>query len=643
MNEWWGKSMNAMDQAWQDAGENPLRFVGNQVLTGMEIGGGGMPQGPGPFGPASYGPELNPWQPRIDQWRASLNNQPIPGRTPGTQNVEPGSEQPMTPWAALDRSRHAAAGQGSGSRNEFDAVAAGQDAAQDYWQIQYDAQMSKLAAEEEAIKAQYSPELDRLGDDIIDLRRNAAAVGLPFDEYMAQRTAIGGDIGEVELLSESFTPVTNGIYDDASAEIKDIYDQIGVNLGPEIVMETKKRMDQLETTAENVIRTDEGAVDLLHEKTAVYASALAQAAYSSDIYKAMDAEIRINAELDFMIDETAEAIARQKKAMRASIDSARAKAAIEFQAMEEPTMEWIRSAAWDEMFNANGVNQYERQRALTIYDQIDQGSVMASTNEDSWGRATTSFFNQAIMESMGISNSSMEDHMGAAIDAGLPNPYALVDYMATADLEQVFESGNTVALRAALEKSGYATPEIDSIERLGAMNVDSFVGPRSFQARTVRDMYTQSQMVINNLPQIQGYFGPVASSDEMVSAPNGFTIPVAGEISFTNDWGNPRSGGRTHKGTDLMAVDKQEGHPILSPVDGVITDISYDSGLGGNIIWIEGAGGFKYYLAHQRDFFGEAFEGMEVRAGSTVGYMGTTGNARGTDPHLHFGIKERLR
>ncbi len=78
--------------------------------------------------------------------------------------------------------------------------------------------------------------------------------------------------------------------------------------------------------------------------------------------------------------------------------------------------------------------------------------------------------------------------------------------------------------------------------------------------------------------------------------PPPFTFPVDGAHSFINSWGYARSGGRTHKGTDIMAA---RGTPLVACSTGVISGVSRsDSGLGGITVHIRGSNGYVYYYAH---------------------------------------------
>lgn len=113
---------------------------------------------------------------------------------------------------------------------------------------------------------------------------------------------------------------------------------------------------------------------------------------------------------------------------------------------------------------------------------------------------------------------------------------------------------------------------------------------------------------------------------------DGKTCPINAATSFSDTWGAPRSGGRTHKGVDMIAA---RNAPLVAIESGVITRIS-NSSLGGLSIYLTGVSGSRYYYAHLEDFADGIGSGTQVSVGDLVGYNGSSGNAPDYLPHLHF-------
>ena len=112
-------------------------------------------------------------------------------------------------------------------------------------------------------------------------------------------------------------------------------------------------------------------------------------------------------------------------------------------------------------------------------------------------------------------------------------------------------------------------------------------------------------------------------------------FPVAGAAKYSHDWLYPRYGPgfRFHLGTDVFAP---FGTPLRSPVDGTVT--SGSGSLGGLYVKIFMDDGTYFYFAHMSGLVEGFTEGMRVQTGDIVGYVGDSGNAKGTSPHLHIGI-----
>ena len=111
-------------------------------------------------------------------------------------------------------------------------------------------------------------------------------------------------------------------------------------------------------------------------------------------------------------------------------------------------------------------------------------------------------------------------------------------------------------------------------------------------------------------------------------------FPVLGYVWYQNDYGAPRYVPyfSLHEGIDLFAV---AGTPIQAVVDGVIAKMAFGS-IGGNAIWLNGDDGITYYYGHMQGYAPAIKQGMRVRLGTVIGYVGASGATHGTYPHLHF-------
>lgn len=114
------------------------------------------------------------------------------------------------------------------------------------------------------------------------------------------------------------------------------------------------------------------------------------------------------------------------------------------------------------------------------------------------------------------------------------------------------------------------------------------------------------------------------------------SVPVEGikPKHIVDTWGAARSEGRTHQGVDIFA---QRGTPVLSTTSGIISQVGLDR-LGGKVIWVTGPALSRHYYAHLNGYADHIQEGDWVEVGETLGYVGNTGNAKNTPPHLHYGI-----
>jgi murein DD-endopeptidase MepM/ murein hydrolase activator NlpD len=114
-----------------------------------------------------------------------------------------------------------------------------------------------------------------------------------------------------------------------------------------------------------------------------------------------------------------------------------------------------------------------------------------------------------------------------------------------------------------------------------------------------------------------------------------YVFPVHGDgYGYIDDYGAPRAGTGWHHGIDIFAP---IGTPLVAVADGVVSKVGVNA-LGGNRLWLTDEAGNAYYYAHLSAYSPRAVNGARVRAGEVLGFVGNTGQAITTPPHLHFEI-----
>ncbi len=129
-------------------------------------------------------------------------------------------------------------------------------------------------------------------------------------------------------------------------------------------------------------------------------------------------------------------------------------------------------------------------------------------------------------------------------------------------------------------------------------------------------------------------------------------FPLANSVAYSDTFGAPRSGGRSHEGQDLMAP---KGTLLVAAHAGTVTTVRHSSdGLSGNMLRITDDEGWQYVYIHINNDtpgtddganrFDQAFVdgmrvGQKVVPGEPVAFVGDSGNAESTGPHLHFEIR----
>ena len=128
--------------------------------------------------------------------------------------------------------------------------------------------------------------------------------------------------------------------------------------------------------------------------------------------------------------------------------------------------------------------------------------------------------------------------------------------------------------------------------------------------------------------------GPLKLLPELNGGP--YVFPVYGAVSYGDSFGVLRNDvdGKYHHGDDIFG---QIGQPILAVADGTLFDVGFQK-VGGYRLWLRDRQGNQFYYAHLSAYSAAARNGTHVRAGAVIGFMGTTGDAFGSFPHLHFEV-----
>jgi murein DD-endopeptidase MepM/ murein hydrolase activator NlpD len=172
--------------------------------------------------------------------------------------------------------------------------------------------------------------------------------------------------------------------------------------------------------------------------------------------------------------------------------------------------------------------------------------------------------------------------------------------------------------------------ELERLEALERERLAAEAAARAEQARREaaarRTAEAEARTPVVDAPDSSG---PSAPSGPIVTG-DGFLCPVQGAVAFVDSWGSPRSGGRSHRGVDMMA---SRGTPVVASVSGSVSHRG--NSIGGLSFHLDGDDGNYYYGTHLDGYANE--NAGHVQAGTVIGYVGDTGNARG-NPHLHFEI-----
>ncbi|NHZ43433.1 M23 family metallopeptidase [Massilia aquatica] len=192
-----------------------------------------------------------------------------------------------------------------------------------------------------------------------------------------------------------------------------------------------------------------------------------------------------------------------------------------------------------------------------------------------------------------------------------------------ADVVVVAPAATVVAGSAAPAATGVALPSADLP---GAPVVSTDL--------TELDLPLRPSMSEVALPAVNG---AVASAS---AAPSGkLLLPVEGIklADLRDNFDQPRGADRHHEALDIMAP---KGTKVLAVADGKLVKL-FNSKPGGLTVYqFDPSEKYAYYYAHLDRYADGVKEGMDLKRGDLVGYVGVTGNSDPNAPHLHFAVVE---
>lgn len=190
-------------------------------------------------------------------------------------------------------------------------------------------------------------------------------------------------------------------------------------------------------------------------------------------------------------------------------------------------------------------------------------------------------------------------------------------------------------VRAVNTQDAKAMLRVRDLRGEAVQNRVELEGKKIEQQGLVGELAKQRSRVETSLRSLGAEYDHIKS--EVDKRKSGFAFPVKAPYSYGNSWGAPRMEGTSyyhrHEGTDIFALG---GTPVLAVVDGVLEKVG-TAPLGGIKLWLRSPGdNWTYYYAHLSGYAPGVANGTRVKKGDVLGYVGATGNARGTPPHLHF-------
>ncbi|MGK2961714.1 MAG: M23 family metallopeptidase [Gemmatimonadaceae bacterium] len=130
---------------------------------------------------------------------------------------------------------------------------------------------------------------------------------------------------------------------------------------------------------------------------------------------------------------------------------------------------------------------------------------------------------------------------------------------------------------------------------------------------------------------------PVTRADAAYFGRHQLMVPVDGVAprDLRDSFNAPRGGGRIHGAIDILAP---RGTAVIAAIDGYVMRLAQNSAGGITAYLMDDSRSYVYYYAHLNHYSDRVTEGLKVKQGFVIGYVGTSGNAPPDTPHLHFQV-----
>jgi murein DD-endopeptidase MepM/ murein hydrolase activator NlpD len=267
--------------------------------------------------------------------------------------------------------------------------------------------------------------------------------------------------------------------------------------------------------------------------------------------------------------------------------------------------------------------------AQTQLDQIVRSYEAARGRMEALGNqiAATQARMQALDAQLGVVRGLINARAASTYRFG---PTQLVNVLMEARSYREFATAVDI-IEAVSSKDGQTLKAVLDLRAETASLQAQLDAQRAEQAKAVAELERRQKQMQGSLKGLAKQYEAIKSKFDNSKA--GFVFPVRAPYSYVDSWLGPRPGGRKHMGTDIFAL---EGTPILAVVNGTIEQLGVNP-LGGNKLWLRSPGdNWTYYYAHLKGYAPGVRNGAKVKKGQVIGYVGSTGNAEGTSPHLHF-------